>query len=361
MPKAKVKNSLLPAPDARSLLRWYDRHRRDLPWRAKPGKRPDPYHVWLSEIMLQQTTVPTVGRYYREFTARWPSIHDLAAADIDDVMTAWAGLGYYRRARLLHECARIVVSEYGGKFPADEAALRRLPGIGAYTSAAIAAIAFGKRANVIDGNVDRIMARLYRLSQPIQKMKAEIRNKAAELLPSARHGDYAQALMDLGATVCKPRNPNCQACPWRKSCGAYAAGEVDRFPVQGKRKVKPVRRAIMFWLMDRQGRVWVRRRPPDGLLGGMMEIPSSPWLEQPMPELASVRSVAPGRANWRLLPGEIRHTFTHFDLYIKVAVARGAMAGADGMWADRTKMARLAMPSIMKKVIVWAEARGEAG
>ena len=255
----------------RSLLDWYDRHRRILPWRAARGATADPYHVWLSEIMLQQTTVVTVGPYFQDFIARWPSVMDLAAASLDDVLHAWQGLGYYARARNLHKCAQVVAADLGGKFPEDEADLRALPGIGAYTAAAIAAIAFARPATVVDGNVERVIARLRRVETPLPPAKPELTRLAAELTPARRPGDYAQAIMDLGATVCMPRNPACDRCPWHADCAARAAGVADELPRKLPKKERPTRRGVAFWTVRRDGSVLLRRRPESGLLGGMME------------------------------------------------------------------------------------------
>lgn len=353
--KKKVKKLPLPRPSAEDLLRWYARHRRDLPWRAKPGKRANPYRVWLSEIMLQQTTTATVTGYYGAFLRRWPKIEDLAAAPRDEILAAWAGLGYYRRARLLHDCAKIIVAEHDGKFPPGEADLLRLPGIGRYTAAAIAAIAFERRANVIDGNVSRVISRLYAIRKPLSSSTAQIRRLAEAIVPPSRYGDYAQALMDLGATLCTPRRPQCPVCPWQESCRAAQTGNPARYPIAGAKTAKPVRRAIAFWLTDRTGRVWVRKRAETGLLPGMTEIPSSPWIEQLMPELSAVKDSAPAQARWRILPGEIRHNFTHFDLYIKVASASvSSPMDGNGSWSRQSDLQKLALPTVMRKIIALA-------
>lgn len=348
----KVKTAPLPKPSASALLRWYDRQRRDLPWRALPGQVAQPYHVWLSEIMLQQTTVAAVIPYYRNFLSRWPTIAALAAAPLDDVLTAWAGLGYYRRAHNLRRCAQVVVAQHGGVLPATEPALLGLPGIGAYTAAAIAAIAFNQRANVVDGNVERVIARIYCVDQPLNKAKSEIKALAAGLLPKKRHGDYAQALMDLGATICTPRQPACETCPWRKTCKAYQQDKVTAYPVAAARQLKPVRRAIAFWLENDRGEVWLRRRADTGLLAGMIEIPSSPWLEQEMPTLPMVEAFAPRQGRWRKIPYIVSHIFTHFELHIQIVYGYGEPATKVGFWAAQEELKNLALPSVMHKIVV---------
>ena len=262
------------------LLAWYDRHRRHLPWRAAPGDRADPYRVWLSEIMLQQTTVVTVKPYFDGFLARWPSVADLAAAPLDTVLSAWAGLGYYARARNLHKCAQEVVARHGGAFPADEAALLALPGIGPYTAAAIAAIAFDQVASPVDGNIERVMARIHRVETALPAAKPEIRTLAQTHTPPRRTGDYAQALMDLGATICTPRKPVCALCPWQADCAAYAHGAPMTWPRRTPKAAKPHRTGLAFLYYRGDGQVLFRRRPEQGLLGGMTEVPCSPWLPQ---------------------------------------------------------------------------------
>lgn len=358
MPEAKVKSGSLPPPDPKALLRWYDRHRRVLPWRALPHESVDPYRVWLSEMMLQQTTVVVVQRYYQEFLHRWPSLSALAQAKVEDVLEVWAGLGYYRRARLLHSCAQQVTTQFEGKFPADEAILRQLSGIGPYTAAAIAAIAFGKSANVVDGNVERVMARLYAVAQPLPASKRRIRALAALLVPTRRGGDYAQALMDLGATICTPRQPRCADCPWQKSCLAFARNATLRYPVKVKKIPKPVRRTVVFWLTNKQGQVWVRRRPEGGLLPGMLEFPSTPWVEQAVREQDLTFAGLKKQPDWVLLPEEIRHNFTHFNLYIKVVAAQVAEISGPGDWKHTSQLPGLALPSVMRKIVVHVDTRG---
>lgn len=343
-----------PGPDtgeylAGPLLAWYDRHRRVLPWRAPPGERADPYVVWLSEIMLQQTTVATVGPYFRAFLDRWPTVEALAAAELDDVLHAWAGLGYYARARNMHACARKVVSEHGGRFPADEAALRALPGIGPYTAAAIAAIAFDVPATAMDGNVERVIARLRNVTTPLPAAKPELYRLAVEITPRRRAGDYAQAVMDLGATICTPRSPRCILCPWQDDCAARKAGTAESLPARAAKSERPTRYGIAFWVV-KDGAVLLRRRPEKGLLGGMMEIPSTDWRDKPW-SLADARNAAPLRAGWRLVDGSVRHVFTHFALELGVATAAVAHAGrAEGVWCPIDRLSDHALPTVMKKV-----------
>lgn len=332
------------------LLDWYDRQGRALPWRLRPedraaGRIADPYAVWLSEIMLQQTTVPHATPYWFRFLELWPRVQDLAAAPRDDVLREWAGLGYYARARNLHACAIAVSEELGGAFPDTIEALRALPGIGDYTANAIRAAAFDKPASVVDGNVERVITRLYRLATALPKAKPEIKAKAAAIADPDRPGDYAQAIMDLGATICMPKQPNCEACPWRDPCAARAEGDMLTYPRKLPKKAKPVRRGTA-WLVRRHGHVWLRQRADKGLLGGMMEVPSSEWSEVEV----SVRPPFDGDWSDR---GEIRHVFTHFELRLSV---REAVAGPDwepnaGVWADETDLTAFALPTVMRKAL----------
>jgi len=348
----KQEVSRAPAELSRAILDWYDGHRRDLPWRARPGEAADPYAVWLSEIMLQQTTVATVGPYFRRFLARWPRVEDLAAADLDDVLREWQGLGYYARARNLHKCAVVVAKEHGGRFPETEEGLRILPGIGAYTAAAIAAIAFDLPAVVVDGNVERVMARLNAEDTPLPSAKPLLREYAARLTPGTRAGDYAQAVMDLGATVCTPRQPKCLLCPWNTACAARAEGIAETLPRRAARAQKPTRRGTAFWL-TRDGEegcdVLLRRRPEKGLLGGMMEVPSTPWSEDGP---AKALDHAPVSAEWRALDGVVKHTFTHFHLELTVLTATVRDArDVDGLWWPLDRLQEQALPTVMKKVV----------
>jgi len=345
---------------APSLLAWYDRERRRLPWRAAPGEPADPYRVWISEIMLQQTTVAAVVPYFAAFLARFPRVEDLAAADLDDVLHAWQGLGYYARARNLHACARSVVERYGGRLPAREGELRALPGIGAYTAAAIAAIAYDQRATPVDGNVLRVAARLFALDAPLPGARARLAALVARLTPERRPGCFAQAMMDLGATVCTPRRPRCDACPWRESCAACAAGRPEDYPRRAVKPEKPLRRGVVFWVERSDGRLLVRRRSSDGLLGGMIEFPSTDWRADAwMP--AEVRAAAPLPLCWQSLPGTVRHTFTHFRLELRLWAGRaeglrGNPDGPAGFWWPADDLDSLALPTLMKKVALLARA-----
>ncbi len=345
-----------PAPGAISaaLLDWYDRHARVLPWRAPPGTgRADPYRVWLSEIMLQQTTVATVGPYFADFLARWPDVTALAAAPLDDVLTAWAGLGYYARARNLHRCAQVVAGELGGRFPETEAELRQLPGIGAYTAAAIAAIAFGRRAVVVDGNVERVVARLFAVESPLPGAKAELKRLADGITPDRRAGDFAQAMMDLGATVCLARQPKCLLCPLEASCQGKAAGVAASLPRKLPKAAKPTRYAVAFWLAGPDGDLLLRRRPEKGLLGGMMEVPPTPWRGEPW-VAAEASTAAPLKADWQVLPGLVRHTFTHFHFEVTVwagTAGRSGLSGESGRWVALDRLSDEALPTVMRKII----------
>ncbi len=342
-----ARRSVLPL--APPLLDWYDRHRRDLPWRAPENQTP--YRIWLAEIMLQQTTVATVTPYYQRFLDRWPTLETLAAARLEDVLAAWAGLGYYHRARNLHACAQAVVAR-GGAFPDTEADLRTLPGIGPYTAASVAAIAFDRPANVVDGNVERVMARLFASAGS----KTELKALAAPLVPPERAGDYAQALMDLGATVCTPRAPACPACPVQTLCAART-GDPERYPIRATRPTVPTRRGRICVLFDPDGNVWLRRRPATGLLGGMLEFPSSPWGPGRFPaRTTTTTTLFPGvpPALWRHPPhAQVRHTFSHFALELQVAIAQTSARAAPrgGLWLAPRSADQEALPSVMHKVL----------
>jgi A/G-specific adenine glycosylase len=343
------------APDANVLLRWYDRHRRHLPWRSAPGEQADPYHVWLSEIMLQQTTVKAVGPYYAKFLARWPSVAALAAASLDDVLKAWAGLGYYARARNMHACAKVVAGECGGRFPDTEEGLRALPGIGGYTAAAIAAIAFGRRAVAIDGNIERVIARLHAVETELPAAKTEIRARAEALVPRQRAGDFTQAMMDLGATICTPKKPACGICPWMDACEARARGDAETFPRKGPKVEGRMRYGASFVALRSDGHVLVRSRPEKGLLGGMTEVPSTAWTHEL--DDADARKQAPLKAKWRKLPGAVEHGFTHFPLRQTVYVASlpDETAAPPGMrWVSVAALHGEALPNVMRKVVAHA-------
>lgn len=333
-----------------ALLAWYDKERRDLPWRVKARRKPDPYKVWLSEIMLQQTTVPAVKPYFERFLQRWPAVEDLAAAPVEDVMAAWAGLGYYARARNLHKCAAEVTARHAGSFPDTEAALRELPGIGPYTSAAIAAIAFQRRATILDGNVERVVSRLFRVATPLPKAKEELRALADRLTPDQRPGDYAQAIMDLGATLCTPTKPACSLCPWNGACEAFKAGDQESYPRKTPKAERPQRFGFAFWIVNEKGEAALRRRPPKGLLGGMLEVPGGDWTST-VPERHEAVRNPPVQAAWRWSDGVVRHVFTHFALELQVAAAtvRGRPL-KDAEWVPLEKLGDAALPSVMQKV-----------
>ncbi|MBV9585109.1 MAG: A/G-specific adenine glycosylase [Alphaproteobacteria bacterium] len=339
-------------PDSAALLAWYDRHRRDLPWRAKPGVAADPYRVWLSEIMLQQTTVVTVAPYFARFVARWPDIRALAAATLDEVLHEWQGLGYYARARNLHACARALVERHDGRFPSEPAALRALPGIGDYTAAAIAAIAFDHRSAAVDGNVERVVARVFAVEELLPKAKPILRLLATALVPEQRAGDFAQAVMDLGAVLCTPRRPRCVLCPWRSNCSAASAGIQERLPARGEKPERPVRYGVVFWLMREDGAVMLRRRPDKGLLGGMIELPSTPWRETPWGESEATQA-APAAIRWTALPGTVQHGFTHFRLELAMLTGR-TPAPLDGIWARPDEFKNYAFPTLTKKLVNYA-------
>jgi len=304
----------------RVLLDWYGENARVLPWRIPPASNtiPDPYHIWMSEVMLQQTTVAAVKDYFHRFTTRWPNVQALAAAVDGDVMGEWAGLGYYARARNLLKCARLVVSDHDGKFPTTSTALQTLPGIGPYTGAAIAAIAFGTSDVVVDGNVERVMARIFDIHTPLPAVKPDLTAKAATLTPRKRAGDYAQAVMDLGATVCTPKKPACGICPWRPACLAHAHDTMAVLPQKTPKKPKPIRFGIVYIAWRADGAFLLERRPDKGLLGGMLGWPGSDWGDTPQD---TQQHTPPLPADWHEIDGEVRHTFTHFHLRLTVRIA----------------------------------------
>jgi A/G-specific adenine glycosylase len=332
-----------------ALLEWYDRHARVMPWRVAPlaraaGVRPDPYRIWLSEVMLQQTTVAAVKAYFERFIARWPTVADLAAAKDADVMAEWAGLGYYARARNLLKCARAVVDLHGDIFPRDRAGLLSLPGIGPYTAAAVAAIAYDEPATVVDGNVERVMARLYDVHIPLPTAKPELTALAELLTPEARAGDYAQAVMDLGATICTPRNPACGLCPWRTPCKARAEGTAADLPRKLPKQRKPVRHGIVYIARRVDGAYLLETRPDSGLLGGMLGWPGTEWGDDPPPN-------PPIRGEWKDCGVEVRHTFTHFHLRLRVMTAHVPMdrKPATGTFIEAAEFSPAALPTVMRK------------
>jgi A/G-specific adenine glycosylase len=356
--KKQLQLRLSGAETAAALLDWYDRERRDLPWRARKGRKVDAYRVWLSEIMLQQTTVKAVIPYYESFLARWPTIETLAAATLDDVLAEWAGLGYYSRARNLHKCAEIVAKQFAGRFPVTEDGLRELPGIGPYTAAAIAAIAFGARTTPVDGNIERVVARLFAVMAPLPAAKPEIKRLARTLTPVRRAGDFAQALMDLGASVCTPKRPSCLMCPLQGECAAHWRGLESALPARAAKPERPLRVGIAFLALREDAHVLLRRRPEAGLLGGMLEVPSTQWAET-LPPVAEALRGTPVRAEWWAVPGVVAHTFTHFRLETLVYRAIVPADTSLTFWADpqrcqwvaRRDLDRAALPSVMRKII----------
>ncbi len=351
-PPAKSEDQASPDHDgAALLLAWYDRHRRILPWRALPGAAADPYAVWLSEIMLQQTTVTAVKPYYEAFLARWPNVQALADAETGEVMKAWAGLGYYSRARHLHACAKQVVETHGGFFPGEEDLLRKLPGIGPYTAAAVTAIAFGRRAVVVDGNVERVVARLFRVQEAMPAAKIAIRKFAAVLTPAQRAGDFAQAMMDLGATICSPKNPACSLCPLNAICEGFRTGDAASYPRRAAKTERPQRYGAAFYIRRSDGGVFVRTRPPKGLLGGMTEFPGTEW--SAYYDLARAVEDAPVKLDWTKRMRQVEHVFTHFSLRLDVYVAQmrsGSKSPAGGRFVNELDLDGEALPSVMRKV-----------
>ena len=343
-------------PHSATLLDWYDAHARVLPWRVAPadhaaGVRPDPYRVWLSEVMLQQTTVAAVRDYFHRFTARWPSVGDLAAADDAAVMAEWAGLGYYARARNLLKCARVVAGDHGGRFPDTEAGLLTLPGIGPYTAAAIAAIAFDRPAAVMDGNVERVMARLFAVTDPLPGCKPLLKTHAADLTPHHRPGDHAQAVMDLGATICTPRNPACGICPLRAPCAARAQGIAADLPRKSPKKPVPTRHGLIYLVRRTDGAILLETRAPSGLLGGMLGFPTTDWADTPPPE------APPLDTPWHDPGLEVRHTFTHFHLRLSIRLAHvPAETTPDrGEFHPKATFRPSSLPTLMRKAFDLAQ------
>lgn len=351
MPKTALAQKPRISPiDAQAVLAWYDKHARTLPWRVSPqdrarGVRPDPYKVWLSEVMLQQTTVAAVQKYFLRFTALWPTVGDLAAAPLEAVLVEWAGLGYYARARNLHACAQAVVERHGGEFPRTAEGLLTLPGIGAYTSAAIAAIADDERVAVLDGNVERVLARYFAVDVPAREAKEDLRAWLQETVPE-RAGDYAQALMDLGATICAPRTALCMLCPLQPGCMATAEGNPERYPVKAEKAARPTRHGHAFVIEDKDGDIYLRTRPAKGLLAKMTETPGSEWVGE------KTEPTFPFAGEWRHR-GQVVHVFTHFRLELEVwsVVAPNPESLVDGWWADRGELDGEALPSLFRKVL----------
>lgn len=333
------------------LLDWFARHRRVMPWRAAKGVRPDPYHVWLSEIMLQQTTVVTVGPYFLKFIQKWPTVRHLAKATQDEVLTAWAGLGYYARARNLHKCAQEVASKYKGIFPRTVEGLLELPGIGPYTAAAIASIAFDVPAVAVDGNVERVVSRFFAIEEPLPLSKEQIKAKAAQLAEGNPHpGDFTQAFMELGATVCTPRKPKCVLCPWRDECAARKKGNAEELPRKVAKAAKPVRYGKVFYIANGRGEFLIHKRPGEGLYQGLYQLPTTEWIASK----SEARLLPPPLKAGALkaLGAEVRHSFTHFDLILEIWAGHTKNAGLkDFTWVSPGNFDQYALPTLMKKAI----------
>ncbi|MGF1550443.1 MAG: A/G-specific adenine glycosylase [Sphingomonadaceae bacterium] len=325
-----------------ALLRWYAVDKRRLPWRAGPGERPDPYRVWLSEIMLQQTTVAAATPYFESFVARWPTVERLAAAEEGEIMAAWAGLGYYARARNLVACARQVAGAHGGRFPDEEAGLRALPGIGPYTAAAVAAIAFGRRAVAVDANVERVVARLFAVETPLPAARREIHALAESLVPDGAAGDFAQAMMDLGATICTPKSPRCPGCPLRQRCAAARTGAPASYPRRAPRRARPQRYGLAWWL-EHDGHVLLERRPARGMLGGMLGLPTGPWNGR------AEAGEPPRDTCWREA-GSVRHVFTHFALELALRCAETGRREEGEIWWPIADLDAAGLPTLFSKV-----------
>lgn len=353
-------------PISELLLSWYGAERRDLPWRAAPGQKADPYSVWLSEVMLQQTTVKAVIPFYHKFLKLWPTVAELARADREEVLTAWAGLGYYSRANNLHLCAQTVVAEYGGSFPCCELELRKLPGIGPYTAAAISAIAFGRKATPVDGNIERVMARVFAVQDPLPGAKAKLKAHAEAMTPAMFAGDFAQAQMDLGATICTPKSPSCMMCPLNAHCKARQKGIEADLPRRVPKAAKPERNALAFVALRSDGKVLLRKREGKGLLANMIEVPSTVWNEAEV-DVDDALGSPPIKGDWWLVPGTVVHTFTHFRLTIQVVRAVVPASTSLTLWAEqdrcrwvpRDALDQQALPSVMKKIL--AHGLGDVG
>ncbi len=349
MPRSKTKNKTIDknVQEYRGqILDWYDKHQRVLPWRYAKGDKPDPYKVWLSEIMLQQTTVQAVKPYYTKFLEKWPNVNALAAADREEIMAEWAGLGYYSRARNLHSCALIIVNDHKGKFPQNQSDLKKLPGIGDYTSAAITAIAYNKPAVVVDGNIERIMARFYAISEPLPQSKPLLKNLAAAFFEnySDRPGDLAQAMMDIGATICTPKSPKCALCPIEKDCKGRAKGIAATLPTKLKATIKPQKQGYVYWIENNKNEILLHKRPEKGMLAGMIGLPTSEWAE----------TLPPDPYNARDYKAFITHSFTHFDLKLHlktVSYNKNAALPANHYWHPRTEISQSSFPTLFRKAL----------
>lgn len=335
------------------MLDWYDKHKRTIPWRAPEGQKPNPYYVWLSEIMCQQTTVQAVVPYFLKFVDLWPSVHDLSAADREDVMKAWAGLGYYARARNLHKCAQVITNDLGGKFPSDKAELQELPGIGDYTSSAIVTMAFNKPATVVDGNVERVMARYFNIRTPVPKGKSELKYAASLLFENAydRPGDFAQSLMDLGSAICTPRSPKCMLCPIQNGCQVRKAGNPEELPAKEPKKQKPQKFGYVYWIENGKDELLLHTRPDTEMMGGMSGLPTSQWvLEKDKKSLNHIEIVA---NDINISKDVVKHSFTHFDLTLQIVRANSALSSKDGYyWHKKEQVEPTEFPTLFKKAVV---------
>ena len=331
------------------LLAWYDLNARTLPWRLRPqdklaGKQADPYSVWLSEIMLQQTTIAHATPYWERFISKFPTVNDLANSNRERIMAMWSGLGYYARARNLHKCAQLIRDQYGGFFPKHESELLKLPGIGPYAAAAIAAICFDEPTNIVDSNVERVISRIFKIEDPLPKYRNIYRIKAGDLASIDRPGDYGQALMDLGSVICTPKSPKCSDCPWLSACAAQKDGSQIQYPKKIKKKKLPIRYGAVFILINDDS-VFLRQRPDSGLLGGMMEFPGTLWSENKPQSINN----APAVKNWEKCPEIVSHTFSHFKLELEVYRSQGKLDDNQGVWADINDMGSYALPTVMLK------------
>ncbi len=347
--KDKLKQDIDPAAFRAAILKWYTRHQRALPWRAVKGQKPDPYHVWLSEIMLQQTTVPAVIPYFLKFAEKWPGVEDLAAADQQDVLNEWAGLGYYARARNLHKCAQAIVKEHDGHFPDCENALLKLPGVGPYTAAAISAIAFNNPANVVDGNVERVMSRIFKVEKALPDCKPDLKSFAGLLADGEerRPGDYAQSLMDLGAGICTPKSPKCLLCPASDFCGAFAVGDPERYPVRKAKQAKPVRHGNVYFIQNSKDEFLLERRAEKGLLGGMTGFPTTSW--EPSQKTQHLSYI---RGDIKKMRGvQVRHIFTHFELRLNAYEVRysGRKIPENHYWQNGSDFDPEILPGLFRK------------